>query len=208
MSTKENIIIVLAGGVSQDGVISNITKERLDLAISLWQENKSGYLIMSGAWSLLLDHKPIKTEAEAMKNYALTCGVPSENILLENKSKDTIGNAYFVKTDFLEPNNWHHITVVTSDFHLERARYIFSKVLDNHYSTEFVTSLSHLDPTEKANRILVEEKLLKIAREWMNPIESGNNQKIKKLLDKFPGYSDKPEISKDYLKQLTQTIKY
>ena len=65
---------------------------------------------------------PIRSEASAMKEYALSLGIPEMNILAEEKSKDTLGNAFFTKITYLEKYNWKNVIVITSDFHLNRTK--------------------------------------------------------------------------------------
>ena len=52
---------------------------------------------------------------------------PSRSILKEEASFDTVGNALFGLTTHALPAGWTRIAVVTSSFHMPRARAIFSK---------------------------------------------------------------------------------
>ena len=86
---------------------------------------------MTGKYGFWLDWQkqiPSRFEAEAMKEYAISEGVPTDLILIEQESKDTLGNAYFTKVNILEPNNWKNVLVITSDFHLERTKWSYPQI--------------------------------------------------------------------------------
>lgn len=195
---KKNVIVILGGGINPDGSLPNTSRNNTDKGIELFKKSVSNLIIMSGGISFQLKYKPPKTEAKAMKDYAVQAGVPEDNILLEEDSKDTIGNAYFTKIDFLKPNNWKNLVVTTSDFHMKRTEYIFKKILGPKYQTDFVKAPSKLTQTDFENRIKVEEKILFLIKEWLERIKDGDDPKIKELLyTKHPGYADNPEISKE-----------
>jgi len=70
-------------------------------------------------------------------------GIPWDSILEENVSLDTIGNAYFSRVMHIDPLEITDITIVTSDFHMERTRLIFNKVFsleDRGYNLCFIAS--------------------------------------------------------------------
>jgi hypothetical protein len=64
-------------------------------------------------------------ESVASAVYLLKRGVPRERILTETVSFDTIGNAYFSRVIHVDPLGLTRLLVITSDFHLARARAIF-----------------------------------------------------------------------------------
>ena len=198
MKMKKDAIVILGGGINSDGSLPNTSRNNVNKGIELFKKNVSDLIIMSGGISFQLTYKPPKTEAKAMKDYAIQLGVPEDNILLEENSKDTIGNAYFTKIDFLKPNNLRNIVIVTSDFHMERTKYIFQKILGLKYQMDFVEAPSELTQKEFENRNKVEEKILFDIKKWLDEIKDGDDDKIKELLyTKHPGYAKNPEISKE-----------
>jgi uncharacterized SAM-binding protein YcdF (DUF218 family) len=143
---------------------------------------------------------PPITEAKAMRDYAVKLEVPKDKILLEEQSNDTIGNAYFTKVDFLKPNNWKILVVVTSEFHMKRTKYIFKKVLGPEYNVEFVEAPSKLTPLELEEKRKIEEKILTFTHKWMGNLKDGDDLAIKQLLyTEHPGYAKKPKYSKEQL---------
>jgi uncharacterized SAM-binding protein YcdF (DUF218 family) len=204
---KTKIIAVLAGEIWHDNSLKEITKERVDLGILTWQKTLESFLVMSGSWSLLLDKKPDTTEAEAMKEYAVKNGVDEKSILTEKESKDTIGNAYYLKTCFLSPNKITDLIVITSDFHIERVKYIFKFVLGNDISVKIIGSATK-NKKEFQKRQIVEKSLLAETKKWFKNLKQGDLDAIKNFLGTLPGYSKKPKISREYLLKLTELVKY
>jgi uncharacterized SAM-binding protein YcdF (DUF218 family) len=127
-------IVVLAGGITDEGLVPESVKLRINRAQILLEQKKAPRIIFSGRWSWYREnHKPLRTEAAAMVEYAQSLGMPRRCLLKEEQSHDTWGNALFTKTDLLEPNNWHKVVVITSDFHAARASRVFKNILGDNY---------------------------------------------------------------------------
>ena len=197
---KRDVIIVLAGGINSDGSLPNIPKYRVEKGVELYKQKVAPFLLMSGSWSFMLDYVPPTTEAKAMRDYAIKLNVPEDKILLEEKSNDTIGNAYFTKVDFLIPKNWKNVCVVTSEFHMERTKYIFKKVLGPEYDIDFAEAPSKLTSLELKEKEIIEKKILTFTKKWMDKIKDGDDLAIKQLLyTEHPGYAKRPKYSKKQL---------
>lgn len=69
------------------------------------------------------------TEAQVMADIVVSEGVDSSRILLEDQSFDSFGNAIFTARRHLADKPAGILYVVTSQFHMPRALYIFSQVL-------------------------------------------------------------------------------
>ena len=67
------------------------------------------------------------TEAEAMKRYLVTHGIQEERIIMEEKSTSTLENLLFSKR-LLQKEPGTKISLVTSDFHLFRAKMLARRV--------------------------------------------------------------------------------
>lgn len=68
--------------------------------------------------------------------------IPSDKVLVETTSYDTISNAYFARTTHAEVAGWHNVLVVTSEFHMARSKAIFDWVFyaPSNNATEGATS--------------------------------------------------------------------
>jgi hypothetical protein len=104
-------------------------------------------------------------EAVVMKKYAESLGFLATDILTEETSLDTVGNAHYTKVNILEKNNWKKIKVVTSDFHIERTRFIFDLILGDGYEIEYVPAENCFSPDLLLKTKEKEEKLLDIFRQ-------------------------------------------
>lgn len=204
----KDALVVLGGGVGADGKISPASKSRIEKAIEAFNAGYANCLIFSGKASFSKNPTPIKTEAQTMKERALALGVPAEKILLEEESQDTIGNAYFVKTKFLEPNHWRDIGVVTSEYHLPRAKYIFEKVLGQEYKIDFISAASDfLTKEELKNKEVREKAKLSIVSVWLNFVNPKDNKSLKSMLfRKHPAYSTQPTTAPEEYGSLTDIL--
>ena len=147
----KDAIIILGCSNNEDGSISKLLRTRVDEGIRLYKRGESSKLIMSGKHGLFLHLSgkvPLNSESSVMKKYAESEGVPTEDILIEDESKDTLGNAFFTKIKILEPHSWYNCLVVTSDYHVERTRWLFDFVLGPKYNLEFIGTDSSCIPAE------------------------------------------------------------
>ncbi len=206
MDTMKDAIIILAGGINNDGSLPELTKKRVEKGVDLYKEKIASKIILSGNYGFWLDYAktiPPRSEAEAMKEYAESLGVSTPDIIMERSSKDTIGNAYFTKVDILEKNNWKNIVVVTSLFHLPRTKLIFDTVLGPEYLIDYVPADDRLGEEERTARSAGEQKTTELLKKTLLIMSPGDTAAVGELLfKKHPGYSVNPEISFEQLKQM------
>ncbi len=169
---KKDAIIILGGGIKADGSLPNEVKSRIKKGIELYKKGYAPRIILSGAYSFLSKYPPPKTEAEVMKDYAVYLGFNKNNLLLENESQDTIGNAYLTKIRILLPRDWKSITVVTSDYHIARTKYIFKKVLGAGYKITFVPAPSNLSKHKLKIELKNEHKKFALAKYIFNILKN------------------------------------
>lgn len=107
-------ILVLGAGL-KNGKPGKLLSDRLDTAIALYHKGKTKKMIMSG------DHRSqAYDEVTAMKDYAVTKGVPLDAIYLDHYGIDTYDSLYRAKTVFQAKK----LLVVTQKYHLYRALYM------------------------------------------------------------------------------------
>ncbi len=110
-------ILVLGAGLKEDGTPNFMLKDRLDTAISLYHAGISNRLLMTG------DHGQKEyDEVNAMKQYALDAGIPSEAIFMDHAGFSTYESACRAKKIFLVKST----IVITQEYHLYRAVYDIS----------------------------------------------------------------------------------
>jgi uncharacterized SAM-binding protein YcdF (DUF218 family) len=190
-------LVVLGRGVDPDGSLPRLAKQRVQRAAELYAWGISPRIIFSGKCSLMTEVVPAQSEAAAMAEYAVTLGLPRDALLEEAESRDTIGNAYFVLRRYLEPNDWMSIRVITSDFHIQRAAWVFQKVLGVGYDVAFTAAQSELDHTTIAARAREESDITAFLMEWMSDVPDGDPLALARLIwNDHPGYAAEPTMSK------------
>ena len=108
-------IIVLGCQVRDDGSLSHMLHDRLQVGVDLYDNGVSPKLLMSG------DHgREHYNEVGAMKRYALERSVPSENVFMDHAGFSTYETVYRAKEIFEAKK----VVIVTQEYHLYRALYI------------------------------------------------------------------------------------
>ena len=106
------------------------------------------------------------------------------------------------------PNGWRSIRVVTSDFHLSRAAWVFRKILGARaYDFSFDSAASGLSPRELVLRALEECKLSIFLNEWLEAVEEGDEHAVERLMEQeHPGYADAPALSHEEMQRRLEEI--
>ena len=123
-------IVVLGASVRPNGTPSPMLQDRLDRAYYLYNTGVSSKLIMSGDNS-----SDYYNEVIAMKNYAVSKGIPSEQIYVDHFGVHTYESMYRLKEIF----NVKKVIIVTQDYHLYRSIYIARKLGLDAYSADSST---------------------------------------------------------------------
>jgi uncharacterized SAM-binding protein YcdF (DUF218 family) len=145
--SKADAIVVLSGMVSTiktNGKISyefNNAVDRILSGIDLFKEDKASFLILTNGkmpWSLGIP------EGEYLKKFSIKFGIPEDRILLTDNVQNTDQEAKSVKK--LLKTNKANIILVTSAFHMPRAKKIFEatniKVIP--FAVDFRTSIKKI----------------------------------------------------------------
>ena len=129
----KRFIVVLGGGIEskKNNLPNNWTRLRFDKAMEVYSKSsEDSVLILTTGRTYRLSGGTC-TEARVGKNYLLNHykgQINSENIILEEDSKDTLSNAYYV-AKILTREKVNSFHVVTSGFHMEKSRYIFEEIV-------------------------------------------------------------------------------
>lgn len=113
-----DVILILGAGIFTE-TVTPMLASRLDRALKIYKvQSHNCNILVSGGQG---PDEPI-SEALAMKNYLMKCGVSSSSILMESQSSSTYENflysKFFINTSF---ENVPSILCVTSQFHILRA---------------------------------------------------------------------------------------
>jgi len=187
-------IVVLGAGITKKGNLPEQAKKRLDKALKMLKRRKEANVLLCGKYSFLYPKSklPPTTEAEAMRDYLLKKGVDEDKIYLEKKSKDTVGNAYYAKKEYFIPKKEKEALVVTSDFFLERVKFIFEKIFGPTYKLKFYPVTSPIKDKEKKKRIKKRQKyLLHRTKQMLKDMIPGHYNFLKNKIYKLKYYKEK-----------------
>lgn len=153
---NNRILIVLGSPNSPGGVLSNIAKSRLDLCLKTYTED--AFILCTGGWG---EHFNISKKPHAFyaKEYLLKRGVLAHSFLEPALSANTVEDAVKVK-EIISKYEDPQLVVITSDFHLARAKLIFYEILIE-YQISFLGANVELPEEELKVLTEHEEKAIK-----------------------------------------------
>lgn len=110
-------------GAKVNGEVPSLSLHyRIDAALDYANQYPHVKLILSGGQG----PDEMMTEAEAMRRYLVEKGIEAERLILEEESTTTYENLLFSKK--LMPESVKSVTIITSDYHLARARILAEKI--------------------------------------------------------------------------------
>src|SRR3569833_1369427 len=202
-----DVIVVLGRGVRPDGSLGIVARARVDRALELYQIGVAERIIFAGRSALMGEDNPAVTEAAAMAAYASARGLPPVASFLEDESRDTIGNAFFTWRRWLRPNDWRSIRVVTTDYHIPRAAWIFRKVLGPSYDVSFSAAPSDQFAASEGARARDESDIVVFFVGWLRPIRDGDIAAVERLIaHDHPGYAANPTMTRAELRDRVERI--
>ncbi|MGX1928053.1 YdcF family protein [Flagellimonas sp. 2504JD4-2] len=140
----QEVLVVLGSPNSASGELGPIAISRLGRCLDLFQ--KKSWVLCTGGWSPHFNTAELP-HAHYAKAYLVKKGVPEGAFLEFALSKNTVDDAVKAKTVLTELNTEVALTIITSDYHAERAKLIFEEVL-NGYAMKFIGVESNLSEME------------------------------------------------------------
>lgn len=187
MNKKKSAVFVLPHLMTKNGILSNDSISRVKLSVKIFIENNLDYIITSG-WDYRKDSKKKigNVVAEYLnENYR----IKKENILIDLNSRDTVGDAFFIREKLVIPYKICNLIVVTSTWHVKRSKIIFKKFFKEYISFKVVGSNSNLK-VEKKN--LTEELSTKSFYNTFKGVDFKNVEDVfLTLKEKHPYYNGK-----------------
>jgi uncharacterized SAM-binding protein YcdF (DUF218 family) len=124
--------------VTPTGRLTPTLRSRVDRAIEHYRQGRTQVLVMSGGQ---IDSEPC-TAASAMKAYAVSNGIPKNDVLEQGDGLDTVGEAICLRLLLPPLPTRSRLLIITSDFHAARAQHIFGFVYgtDIEFSVEGVAN--------------------------------------------------------------------
>jgi len=116
---SERAAIVFGAGLRRDGSPTTVLRDRVETAAELYFKGKVEKLLLSG------DNRFVEyNEPEAMRQLALSLGIPDRDIVLDYAGRRTYDTCYRAKAIF----GLDRAILVTQGFHLPRALFLCSSL--------------------------------------------------------------------------------
>ena len=111
----ERVAIIFGAGLRRDGSPTPILRDRVETGVRLYLDGKVEKLLMSGDNSVASYNEP-----EAMRQYAISLGVPATAVVLDYAGRRTYDTCYRARAIF----GVKRALLVTQRFHLPRALFL------------------------------------------------------------------------------------
>lgn len=118
------IIIILSHLMNREGFLDNESRHRIEKGAEICINRNCAYIVTSG-WDYREDCNLAIGEAAAkflIRNFKLG----NSKVLFDTNSRDTVGDAFFLRKK-LSKINYSKLTIITSDYHVQRVKKIFTK---------------------------------------------------------------------------------
>lgn len=113
--SSERVAIIFGAGLRRDGTPTTVLRDRVETGAGLYFDGKVEKLLMSG------DNRVVEyNEPEAMRQYAISLGIPEQDIILDYAGTRTYDTCYRAKQIF----GLESVLLVTQKFHLPRALFL------------------------------------------------------------------------------------
>ncbi|CAJ1439507.1 unnamed protein product [Effrenium voratum] len=121
------IAVVLGQSLRPDGSKPQVLLDRASAAKRLLDAGQIVKVVVSGGDPAGVGH----TEASQMAQALIDAGIPAERIIQESQATTTAENAWFLLRWI--PKGTGKLFIITSDFHMARASFIFEAVFNHFY---------------------------------------------------------------------------
>lgn len=173
---ETDVIICLSASMDDQGNVGESGKQRVVEALEVLKRKRTKNILFSGGY---MRPEQSVSLAQGLLNYAKTLApeLDEQTVILEEQSRDTIGNAVFSRK-LLKDTAYKRITLVTSDYHMKRSLWIFKFVFGGEYHVEAIVAES--DDVTRAQHKSIEESHLAETILMFEGIKKGNMKAIEK----------------------------
>jgi len=123
MTLRTGAIVVLGAPNDEDGNLSSIAVERCNQALREYRRHPGFRVIPTGGWGPHFNTTD-RPHGFYTRQYLMAHGVPDADILPCIESANTVEDAKFCRS-VVAHYGFAELIVVTSDFHIPRAQYLF-----------------------------------------------------------------------------------
>jgi uncharacterized SAM-binding protein YcdF (DUF218 family) len=169
--TGKVMVVTLGYALGDDGTAQKPLLDRLDVALKAAEANPAALVMVTGGVP-----KKGLTEGDVMSKWLVEKGIGRDRILIEDKSKDTVGNVLNV-ANLLARHQADTVILVTSSSHMRRARALLEDALKQYDLPTAVVPLNALDAdnAEEAAKVSQDERmvvyrdLMRVSGVWAYP---------------------------------------
>ena len=129
-------VAIVLGAAVWDGEVSPVYRERINHAITLYEEGFVDFIILTGGFG----EGSYKSDSQVAKEYALSQGVPEDKILIEEKSTITEENLEFSK-EIMDERGLETAIIVSDPLHMKRSMLMTEDYNINAVSSPTTTSM-------------------------------------------------------------------
>jgi hypothetical protein len=183
---KKRALIVLSHLKDANGKLDDETLGRIEIAIELFRRKEFDYIVTSG-WDCQ-DDSGLKIGEAVAEKIRGQYSIEKSKVLVDVCSRDTVGDAFFLRKNIVRPNSINSITVVTSSYHVRRTEMIFKKFFFPSVSVTIVGAKLVLDNVEK--RLAKEEKSYRAFLDTFDNVDISNDAVVFRVLSlRHPFYN-------------------
>ncbi len=121
---KADVILVFGGGVGETGSPGKSTIERARYAAELYKQGYSNKILFSSGYTYVYN------DAENMRLFAVSMGVPEKDIILEERANNAYENVLFSK-QLLDKHHHDSVILISSPYNMRRVQLVFKKLNNN-----------------------------------------------------------------------------
>jgi vancomycin permeability regulator SanA len=165
------MIVTLGYALAKDGTAEKPLLDRLEVALKAAQANPTARIMVTGG-----QPQAGVTEGDVMTRWLVERGIDRDRILIEDKSKDTVGNVLNV-ANLLKRHTADAAILVTSASHMRRARTLLEDAFRQYnLDTRIVPvvaldapSLEEAAKVSQDERLVIYRDLMRVSGLWAYP---------------------------------------
>jgi uncharacterized SAM-binding protein YcdF (DUF218 family) len=157
MTDEKTAIILLGGANDPNGVLSSIAVERCRRALDEYRRHPGSRILLTGGWGPHFN-TATRPHCHYLCEYLRSQGVPEETFVECAESSNTVEDAELCQP-IVERHGFRELIVVTSDFHVARAGFLFRREFPG-VSLKFSACPTDLPDEDLQARILHEQRAL------------------------------------------------
>ena len=183
---NKRALIILSHLKDANGELDDETLARIELGVELFRRKEFDFIVTSG-WDYQ-DDSDLKIGEVVADNLRKRYSIDKSKILVDVCSRDTVGDAFFLRKNVVRPYDIRSITVVTSSYHVRRADEVFKKFFSPSVSVITVGANFALDNLEE--RLANEENSYRAFLSTFDNVDFSNDTAVLDVLSiRHPFYN-------------------